>query len=75
MLESLPCIGEVGKLEVLELWDNELMDVPDEIGNLGNLKMLELRGILFSDEQQARIDSLVVKNCQVYMSPSCACKN
>ena len=76
VLESLPSpIGNLQNLEVLELWDNELADVPDEIGNLGNLKTLELRGILFSEEQQARIDSLVVKTAKIFMSRSCACKN
>jgi len=69
-----PAIGNLKELQVLELWDNELEDLPDEIGNLQNLKVVELRGILFSEETQARIDSLIVKTAKLYMSPSCNCK-
>ncbi len=65
--------GELKNLEVLEMWDNELDTVPDEIHNLVHLKTFELRGILFSDEEQKRIHSLL-PDTKVYFSPSCACK-
>lgn len=75
VLEDLPpTIGQLENLEVLELWDNELRDVPDEIEQLKNLKLFELRGILLTEEQQRRIDSLVVKTAKLQMSPACQCK-
>ncbi|MCX6274178.1 MAG: leucine-rich repeat domain-containing protein [Bacteroidetes bacterium] len=66
-------IGNLSNLEILELWDNELYGIPDQIGNLKKLKALELRGILFSDDEAARIDSLL-PNTKVFMSPTCNCK-
>jgi Leucine-rich repeat (LRR) protein len=66
-------IGGLASLELLELWDNELYGIPDEIGNLKKLKALELRGILFSEEEAARIDSLL-PDTKVFMSPTCNCK-
>ncbi len=71
---ALPAsIGDLASLEILELWDNELSGIPDEISKLKNLKALELRGILFSDDEGARIDSLL-PNTKVFMSPTCNCK-
>jgi Leucine-rich repeat (LRR) protein len=66
-------IGDLQNLEVLEMWDNELYSIPDEISKLTKLKTLELRGILFSNEEGARIDSLL-PNTKVMMSPTCNCK-
>jgi Leucine-rich repeat (LRR) protein len=66
-------IGNLENLEVLEMWDNELYAIPDEISKLSKLKTLEIRGILFSDEEGARIDSLL-PNTKVMMSPTCNCK-
>jgi len=66
-------IGDLSNLEILELWDNELSGIPDQIGKLKKLKALELRGILFSEDEAARIDSLL-PNTKVFMSPTCNCK-
>jgi Leucine-rich repeat (LRR) protein len=66
-------IGDLSNLELLELWDNELSGIPDEISKLHKLKAIELRGILFSEEEAARIDSLL-PNTKVLMSPTCNCK-
>lgn len=66
-------IGDLSNLELLELWDNELSYVPDEISKLKKLKAVELRGILFSEEEAARIDSLL-PDTKVLMSPTCNCK-
>lgn len=71
--ELPPAIGNLQNLEVLELWDNEISIVPDELSKLTRLQTVELRGILFSDEEQARIRALV-PNATVYFSPSCNCK-
>lgn len=69
-----PEMGDMRNLELIEMWDNELDTVPDEIKNLIHLKIFELRGILFSDEQQDYIRSLL-PNTKIYFSPSCACKD
>jgi Leucine-rich repeat (LRR) protein len=68
-----PEIGNLINLEVLEMWDNELDTVPEEVKNLRSLKVFELRGILFSDEKQKEIHSLLPQT-KIYFSPSCACK-
>ena len=73
-ITSLPMqVGDLLLLENLEMWDNELDTVPDDIQHLARLKTFELRGILFSDEQQKRIQQLL-PNTKIYFSPSCACK-
>lgn len=73
-ITALPAeIGSLLNLEELEMWDNELDTIPDEIRNLMRLKVFELRGILFSDEQQRRIQDLLPQT-KIYFSPSCACK-
>jgi len=68
-----PEMGSLINLEVLEMWNNELDTVPDEMRFLVRLKTFELRGILFSDEEQEEIQSLL-PNTKIYFSPSCACK-
>lgn len=74
VIEKLPPeIGKLNNLEELSLWDNELGDVPDEVRNLGSLKIFELRGILFTDEQQRRIHELLPYT-KLLFSPSCNCK-
>ncbi len=73
-IAALPhTIGGLTNVEIIELWDNELYDIPVEIGNLKKLKAFELRGILFSEDEAARIDSLL-PNTKVLMSPTCNCK-
>ncbi|HKR03539.1 MAG TPA: leucine-rich repeat domain-containing protein [Bacteroidia bacterium] len=73
-ITSLPReIGGLIHLEVLEMWNNELDTIPDEVRDLVRLKVFELRGILFSDEKQKYIRSLLPET-KIYFSPSCACK-
>ncbi len=75
IIETLPrTIGRLEFLEVIELWDNEIISLPDEIKHLHNLKTLELRGILFSQEEQDQIHNLLPET-DVFFSPSCNCKN
>ena len=69
-----PEMGSLINLEVLEMWNNELDTVPDDMRFLVRLKTFELRGILFSEEEQEEIQSLL-PNTKIYFSPSCACKN
>ena len=75
VIESLPPeMGKLKNLEVLEMWDNELSEIPDELKGMYNLREWELRGILFTDEEQNRIRSLL-PDARIYLSPSCNCKN
>jgi len=60
-------------LELIDLWSNEIAFIPEEIKNLPKLKILELRDILFNEEQQQRVYNLL-PNTTVYFSPSCTCK-
>jgi hypothetical protein len=75
LIENLPPeIGNLVALEELELWDNELERVPDEVKHLHQLKVFDLRGILFSAEEQRRVQSLL-PDTDVLFSPPCNCKN
>jgi Leucine-rich repeat (LRR) protein len=67
-------IGTLFNLEEIHLWDNEISNVADDIRFCSSLRVLELRGILFSDEQQKHIHDLLPYT-KVYFSPSCNCKN
>ena len=69
-----PEIGELQNLRYLNLWDCDLQTIPDELGQLTELKELELRSILFTDEERARIKKLL-PNTKIYLSPSCQCQN
>jgi len=74
VIEELPVeIGMLKLLEYIELWDNELGTLPEEIKELHNLRSLDLRGILFSEEQHQHFFELLPKT-EIYMSPSCNCK-
>ncbi|MBK8848006.1 MAG: leucine-rich repeat domain-containing protein [Bacteroidetes bacterium] len=66
-------LTQIKELEEIYLWDNEISIIPAEIKNLYNLKVLELRGILFDEKEQQRVKSLLPE-CKVYFSPSCNCK-
>lgn len=75
LIEALPPeMGKLKNLEVLEMWDNELSIVPDELKGMYSLREWELRGILFTEEEQHRIKSLL-PDAKVYFSPSCNCKD
>lgn len=74
VITELPAsIGKMNSLQILELWDNELSTLPDEIRNLTHLRTVELRGILFTDEQQKHFRELL-PGVRLYMSPACDCK-
>lgn len=75
LIETLPReIGNLKALEVLEMWDNEVQVLPEEIRLLSSLRIFELRGILFSREEQEQIQNLL-PDTQIYFSPHCNCKN
>ncbi len=74
LIEALPAeMGKLKSLEVLEMWDNELSIVPGEVKGMYSLKVWELRGILFTQEEQNRIHSLL-PDTRIYFSPTCNCK-
>jgi len=74
LIEDLPAeMGKLKNLEVLEMWDNELAVVPDELKGMYSLRIWELRGILFTPEEQNRLKSLL-PDAHFYLSPSCNCK-
>ncbi len=74
LIEALPPeMGKLKNLEVLEMWDNELGEVPEEVKGMYSLRVWELRGILFSIEDQNRIHMLLPE-CKIYFSPACNCK-
>jgi Leucine-rich repeat (LRR) protein len=69
-----PQIGQLENLEVLDLWDNNIdQPLPEDIRNLKKLRTLELRAILFSEEEQNRIKALL-PHTTIFFSPSCNCK-
>lgn len=71
---SLPAeIGNCKSLVYIDLWNNEMESIPDEIKQIaGNLKVMDLRAILFDIDQQARIRELLPKT-KIYFSPGCNC--
>lgn len=74
LIETLPAeMGKLKALEVLEMWDNELGLVPEELRGMNSLRIWELRGILFSEEEQNSIHQLL-PDARIYFSPSCNCK-
>ena len=42
-------IGQLQKLEILDLSENQLTGLPNELGNLKNLKTLDLSGNNYSE--------------------------
>lgn len=72
-LEALsPAIGDLEKLRNLDLWSNNLSRFPEEMKNLKSLKIMDLRVIMITDAEQARIQSLL-PHTKVYFSPYCKC--
>ena len=73
-IDSLPEeIGMLTNLEHLDMWSTELAILPDSIKQLEKLKVVELRGILFNQDQQDYMHSLLPE-ATIYFSPPCNCK-
>ena len=54
------------------MWSNNLQHISENIKFLTKLKELDLRVIIFSNEEKDRIQSLI-PNAKVYFSNSCNC--
>lgn len=68
-----PEIGNLINLEKLDLWSNVIDVFPNEISNLkDNLKVLDLRVVVISEEKQKVIADLL-PNTNIYFSKSCNC--
>lgn len=74
-LVELPAsVGRLKKLEYLDLWSNNLERFPDSMVDLkDNLKVLDLRVILLSDDIQQRLLHWLPKT-KIHFSPNCKCK-
>jgi Leucine-rich repeat (LRR) protein len=73
-IDSLPDeISGLINLQVLDMWSTELAILPESIRKLENLKTVELRGILFNQEQQEYMRSLL-PDATIHFSPPCNCK-
>jgi len=59
-----PCIGKLTELTKLVLTNNQLSKLPDEIGNLENLKTLQLKGNPMSAAEVTRIQAML-PDCKV----------
>src|SRR5947207_2318543 len=66
-------LEEPEKVIRLKLSKEKLKAVPPEVFLFPNLKELELRGILFSEEEHQRLKKLL-PNAKVNLSPSCQCE-
>jgi hypothetical protein len=72
-LEALsPNIGDLEKLRNLDLWSNNLSRFPEEMKNMKDLKIMDLRVIMIPDAEQTRIQALL-PNTKIYFSPYCKC--
>lgn len=67
-------LSNVNTLEFIQAWGNGITDVPDDFYKLKNLKYLDLRAIIITDDQREEIVKVLPKTF-VYFSPSCNCKN
>jgi len=74
LVELPPQIGRLKKLEYLDLWSNNLERFPDDLRELkGNLKVMDLRVILISDDIQQRLQ-VWLPQTKIWFSPNCKCK-
>jgi len=72
-IDGIPyMIKNLQKLEYLDMWSNNLSKFPESLSELKNLKELDLRVIQFTDEEKAKITSLL-PNTKIHFSASCNC--
>jgi Leucine-rich repeat (LRR) protein len=72
-LEGLPaCMGALTKVEVLDLWSNDLGEYPDELSGMASVKFIDLRVIQYDQEEMERITTLFPR-AKIYFSEPCNC--
>jgi Leucine-rich repeat (LRR) protein len=72
-LEVIPySFGFLEKLEVADLWSNNLDYFPESMANLKNLRWMDLRNILIPATHQERIQEMLPE-CKIEFSPPCNC--
>ena len=70
---SLPDeLALLDKLSYLDMWGNEVIEIPEGMGKLTNLKTLGMRVIEISDIRQKRIME-ILPNTKIFFSNSCNC--
>jgi Leucine-rich repeat (LRR) protein len=69
-----PEIGNLQSLIYLDLWGTLLTGLPDEIGKMkNNLKVLDLRVVVNSNDKQSRIQKLL-PDTDINFSKGCNCQ-
>jgi len=72
-ITGLPeCVGRWKEMVSLDLWSNDIATVPEDIKDMPALRFLDLRAIMFEQDEMDRIQELVPK-ATVYFSPPCNC--
>jgi Leucine-rich repeat (LRR) protein len=72
-LKGLPaCMGALDKVEVMDLWSNDLGEFPEELSGMSSVKFIDLRVIQYDQEEMDHIASLFPK-AKIYFSESCNC--
>lgn len=72
-ITGLPeCVDRWKELVSLDLWSNDIATVPEGIKSMPALRFLDLRAIMFEQDEMDRIQQLVPK-AKVYFSPPCNC--
>ena len=72
-LEGLPaCMGGLDKVEVMDLWSNDLGTYPKELEGMTSVKFIDLRVIQYEQEEMEHIVGLFPK-AKIYFSESCNC--
>ncbi len=66
------CIKYIVHLQILDLWDNPIRQLPESLVELKELRVLDLRNILFNVTFQTRWGALL-PDVKIYFDPPCNC--
>ena len=64
---------DLEKLEIADLWSNNLDYFPETLAKLKNLKWMDLRNILISQKEQEKIQAMLPKT-KIEFSATCNCQ-
>lgn len=65
-------IGQLRNLQKMDMWRNDIGEFPNELALLKKLELMDLRSIQMSEDEQARIKTLLPKT-EIHFSRSCNC--